>query len=227
VTRAESKPGSGLLLVPTALERERLALVDFGRWKVSLCGMGPVAAAVEVARRLSSEPFAACVLVGLGGSRDLARAPIGSLVVGSLVRNEAVGCGHDHDFVPLGEMAPAGETVPADALDLAAPDGWQASGAGTRLMEGVAVREGALGTVASTSASLDQAGGWARRHPDVLVEEMEGHAVAVACLAADVPLSIVRAVSNEAGDREKSRWDIIGALSALGRALPALLGAGP
>ena len=219
--------GAGLLLVPTTLEREGLDLVDIGRWKVALCGMGPVAAAAEAARRLSSEPFAACVLVGLGGSRDLARAPIGSLVVGSLVRNEAVGCGHGHDFVPLGEMAPAGETVPADALDLAAPAGWQPDAEGARLMEGVAVREGALGTVATTSASLEQAGGWARRHPDVLVEEMEGHAVAVACLAADVPLSIVRAVSNKAGDREKSRWDVAGSLSALGRVLPALLGAEP
>jgi len=183
--------GSGLLLVPTALEREGLDLVDIGRWKVALCGMGPVAAAAEAARRLSSEPFAACVLVGLGGSRDLARAPI------------------------------------ADALDLAAPAGWQPDAEGARLMEGVAVREGALGTVATTSASLEQAGGWARRHPDVLVEEMEGHAVAVACLAADVPLSIVRAVSNKAGDREKSRWDVAGSLSALGRVLPALLGAEP
>ena len=52
---------------------------------------------------------------------------------------------------------------------------------------------------------------------------MEGHAVAVACLAADVPLSIVRAVSNEAGDREKSRWHVPEAMALIQRHLDSLV----
>jgi futalosine hydrolase len=51
---------------------------------------------------------------------------------------------------------------------------------------------------------------------------MEGYAVALAAELAGVPLAIARAVSNEIGVREKSRWEIHAALAALRRALAPL-----
>ena len=47
--------------------------------------------------------------------------------------------------------------------------------------------------------------------------------MAQACGRAGVPLAMLRAVSNRAGDRDKTNWDVPGALAALGRALTRVL----
>jgi len=58
---------------------------------------------------------------------------------------------------------------------------------------------------------------------DVAVEAMEGFGVLRACAIADVPALEVRAVSNEIGEADRSRWDLGGAIAALHAALPRLL----
>ena len=52
------------------------------------------------------------------------------------------------------------------------------------------------------------------KHPEAAAEDMEGFGVAVSCVLADVPLQIIRGISNRAGDRDKRHWDIEGALHA-------------
>ena len=47
-----------------------------------------------------------------------------------------------------------------------------------------------------------------------MAEDMEGFGVALACRLGGVPLGIVRGISNDAGDRDKSRWQIPAALTA-------------
>ena len=46
---------------------------------------------------------------------------------------------------------------------------------------------------------------------------MEGFAVAFACRLRGVPVDIVRGISNTAGDRDKSHWQVTAALEAAGR----------
>lgn len=60
-----------------------------------------------------------------------------------------------------------------------------------------------------------------------VVEGMEGFAVLRACARAGVPALEVRAISNELGEEDRSRWDIPRALAALGTAIPRLLAALP
>jgi futalosine hydrolase len=43
---------------------------------------------------------------------------------------------------------------------------------------------------------------------------MEGFAVALACAHMHTPLSIVRGISNQVGDRDSTRWKIPAALHA-------------
>jgi futalosine hydrolase len=43
---------------------------------------------------------------------------------------------------------------------------------------------------------------------------MEGFAVAAACQLCDVPMTIVRGISNEAGDRDKENWQIQDAMNS-------------
>ena len=57
------------------------------------------------------------------------------------------------------------------------------------------------------------------------VEAMEGFAVLRAAALAGVPALEVRAISNEAGEHDRSRWRIDDALAALSGSLPALVAA--
>ena len=195
-----------LLLVPSALERSRLAAPPGA--ELLTCGVGVVAAGIATAARLERGGVEAVLLAGLCGTRDAARAPLGTLVVGTAARNEAVGAGHGESFVGTGAMPLRPGDAPPDLLPLKSP-------ALPRTVRGV------IGTVAAASGSRDAAAAWRARHPDVLVEEMEAHAVAAACARASVPLAVLRAVCNECGDRDLARWDLDGAFAALNAALPA------
>lgn len=70
-----------------------------------------------------------------------------------------------------------------------------------------------------TSAAV----GASQHRVDGPVEAMEGFAVLRACALAGVPAVEVRAVSNEVGQDDRSRWRIAEALQALAEALPRLL----
>ncbi len=213
-----------LLLVPTRGERDGLGLAVPAGVEVRCCGMGPTLAAVGACRALDELRPSRCVLVGIAGTRDATRAPVGGLVVGESVVDEGVGAGAGAGFVPLADLAPPGEHVPPTTLPLDVPAAWLREDVAAGLAPPVA---GAVGTVAAASASVEEADARLARRPDVLVEEMEGYAVALACRAAGVPLSVVRAVSNRAGDRDTTRWDIAGSLGSLGRLVSRLLEVAP
>jgi len=55
------------------------------------------------------------------------------------------------------------------------------------------------------------------------VEAMEGFGVLRACELAGIPAVEIRAISNDLGEGDRSRWRIGRALEALGEALPGLL----
>jgi futalosine hydrolase len=56
-----------------------------------------------------------------------------------------------------------------------------------------------------------------------VLEEMEGYAVALAAMTAEIPCTMVRAVSNMAGDREPAGWALDPALHALRERLDSML----
>ncbi len=62
-----------------------------------------------------------------------------------------------------------------------------------------------------------------RKRFDVLLENMEGFAFALSCAGHGVPFLEMRTVSNRVGSRERTDWDIAGALAALGNACTDLL----
>lgn len=195
-----------LLLVPSAMECERLGAPP--GVELLACGVGVVAAALATSERLQRGEVSAALLAGLCGTRDPARAPTGALVLGTAARNETVGVGRRRQFVETAQMPLRPGDAPPDLLPL-------------RDLPLRGVVRGVIGTVGAASGSPAEAADWRARHPDVLVEEMEAHAVAAACARAGVPLVVLRAVCNACGDREHARWDVAGALAALDSALPA------
>jgi futalosine hydrolase len=58
---------------------------------------------------------------------------------------------------------------------------------------------------------------------DVAVEAMEGFGVLRAAALAGVPAVEIRAISNEIGDPDRSRWQITEAIDMLSRETPALI----
>lgn len=187
-----------LILVPTQLELDLLGGGGAfeGRAIVRVVGLGPVAGAAETARLLALFTPARALLLGIAGSYDLAAAPIGTARRPSTVRCHDIGALAPDDgrvvALPLPQLA---HPPVHDAITLESGDGCS------------------LCTVHAASGSLVQARARALRSGAVL-EDMEGFGFALACRAAGVPASIVRGVSNLAGERDQARWRIGDALAA-------------
>jgi futalosine hydrolase len=193
-----------LILVPTPLEQARLSeLGGFpGEFDLELCGFGPVCAAARAAERLAARRPSRVLLVGLAGA--LGDQALASALAFTQVRLDGVGAGVGADFRPASRLgwpqwhgedgAPVEETL---AL-VAAP--------------GTPARE--LLTVCAAAASPAEARARAVRYPEAVAEEMEGFGVALACRLAGVALTIVRGLSNRAGERDPARWQTRAALAA-------------
>lgn len=212
-----------LLLVPTA--REARALFDDARSpraedpedlevggrpvRAALCGFGPAAAGALSALALARERPRGCLLLGLVGSYDTRRLPVGALMAATQVSFPDLGVQRGGVWLgprELGlEQAPpaAGRVAITDELEAVPPPH----------AEGLV--SGRLLTVARASGSPQEAAARRGAAPGALGEDMEGFAVALAASRLGIACSIVRAASNLAGDSDRARWDLQGALGAL------------
>jgi futalosine hydrolase len=210
-----------LILVPTDLERRSLGL-DFaqrGSVEVALCGFGPVAAAARTAGLLAKHKPDRVFLVGIAG-RMAHRLDIGAAYRFASVACYGVGAGSSDAFLTAGQMGwPQWPGDPADTR--AAVGDVIPLGASERIHP-----ERLLLTACAASASTADITNRLRLFPDTVAEDMEGFGVAMACRLAGVPLEIVRGISNTAGDRDISRWQITAALEAAGALVQQLLEVG-
>lgn len=156
------------------------------------CGVGPVEAAARTAAALAVQRPAAVLHIGIAGAQAGSGLVPPTLVIGRGAR-----------YV---DAAAASHWVPR-AL---APD--------PRLLAALTAAYPQAPTVLiGTSARV---GG--PREDDVAVEAMEGFAVLSAAALAGVPAIEVRTIANAVEERDRSRWQIEAALTALHAATPAL-----
>jgi len=201
-----------LVLVPTDLERRELAgpfaaVGEAGR--IKLCGFGPVAAAARTAALVARERPERVLLVGLAGRLD-ERLAIGSAHRFTSVACYGVGAGSGAGFETAGALG--WPHWPGEPADPARAIGDRIDGEGAAAPGPPAA--GLLLTACAASATPAEAAHRRQVFPDAVAEDMEGFAAALACRLAGVPLDIVRGISNTAGDRDKSRWQIGPALAA-------------
>jgi futalosine hydrolase len=191
-----------LVLVPTELERRKL--LDLGGFPGApapvLSGFGPVAAAARTAQLLAELSPPRVLLVGLAGA--LRSGPLGRAISFGRVRLDGVGVGTGSSFVPASRIGFAqwdGGTGPIEeALELSSsPEG------GPELL-----------TVCAASATAAEAEERRARYPLAAAEDMEAFGVALACRIFGTPLLVVRGLSNQAGERDSSRWLVHEALAA-------------
>jgi futalosine hydrolase len=210
-----------LVLVPTDLELARLR--DLGGFPVGLalverCGFGPVAAAARTATLLERLRPRQVVLLGIAGSFDVERFPVGSALEFDACAIEGIGVGEGASLIPPPALGfpqwPGAEGGRAPIFD--------------RVPLARAKRSTAFTLLTTCAASADAAQAHRRRErcPDAVAEDMEGFAVAAACAMAGTPLRIVRGLSNQVGDRDAARWRIPAALGAARAAALELLESG-
>ena len=219
-----------MLVIPTQVELASARRVAdrmwFDRQCVELCGFGPVVAAARTAQLLALHRPTEVLLLGVAGALDQRLAKATAVECQSVVLY-GVGAGTGTEYSTTGQMnwlqwspdwqripgsGPAGPTdrageVIGDRLELFSPS--QAGMVGEQGRRGVE-----LLTCCAASASPGDVELRLQKFPDAAIEDMEGFSVAVACRLADVPLRIIRGISNRAGDRDLRRWDIDGAMRA-------------
>jgi futalosine hydrolase len=208
-----------LILVPTEMERRCLdpilgPAVALG-CRVALCGFGPVAAAARTAQLLAEHAPERVLLVGIAGRLD-ERFQIGAAYHFDRVACFGVGVGSGGAFVPAGGMG--WPQWPGDADGTSRPSGGQI---GDEIADLVPCSAGGradlLLTVCAAAANAEDVRLRKQTFPAATAEDMEGFAVALACRLHGVPVGIVRGISNAAGDRDKSRWQVAAAVEAAGR----------
>ena len=202
-----------LFLVPTEPERRQLApalaagIASAAR--IQLCGFGPVAAAARTTALITEHAPQRVMLIGIAGRFD-ARLKIGAAYRFDRVACYGIGAGAGDGFIPAAALGwnqwpgdpPDPEAAVGDVIDCGAA----AAEAGES--------SGLLLTACAASATADDVARRTKLFPAAVAEDMEGFGVALACRLAGVPLTIIRGISNTAGDRDHARWRVSEALAA-------------
>lgn len=201
-----------LILIPTIGELRviapRLAPLQLPAGQIQICGFGPVASAARTSQLIAAMQPDRILVVGIAGALKRELAP-GQAAVFDEVAMYGIGAGSGDTYRNAGELGwshwtdvspDRGEVKIGDRISLRTEPSPQPV---IQLL-----------TVCSAAATQKDARDRLAKFPDAIAEDMEGFSVAMAGAMAGVPVSIVRGISNIAGDREKSRWRIADALHA-------------
>lgn len=196
---------------------------------VAFSGLGKVNAAAAAAAILSGYSVSRLWMWGSAGAYDLAGIEIGDVALAS---EEILG---DEGVATLSSWQPL-EAIGIPLIDSAVTPIFNRMATDPRELkrgrqllakwEGIPsaprIHLGPFITVSAVSGSTARALLLSHRYR-ALCENMEGGAVAQVCLRYGVPFLEIRGLSNRAGDRNKSRWQLSTALNNCQRALLYLL----
>lgn len=224
-----------LVLIPTPFEKRTLEplidpLVQQAGGTLQLCGFGPVSAAARTSQLIAQYEPEHVLLVGIAGSIG-DRLPTGSAATFAEVACYGIGAGSGDSYQPASNLgwhqwdgreksSPTAVTLTGDVLSLRSDQGF------SRVEDGSGDLQ--LLTCCAASDSPEDVARKQRWFPKAAAEDMEGFGVAMASLLSQVPLTIVRGISNVAGDRDKSQWRTDQALEAAAEMVGRLIaGCGP
>ena len=212
---------STLVLVPTALEQQAIQAdlpCDSGDqlW-IQCCGFGVIAAAACSAELIFRYRPDRVLLIGIAGSLS-DRVAVGQAYRFDRVVCYGVGAGTGASHQSAGVLGWMHFQRPSESLSISDHIDLHCCSAADE-----SVQPSTLLTCCAASADPADVQHRLDAYPRATAEDMEGFAVAVACQLAGVPLDIVRGISNRAGDRDKSRWQIDLALSSAARLANTLL----
>ena len=118
-----------LFLTPTEFERGKVHTIladrypdQAGQFTFQLCGFGPIASAAKTMQLLAAQP-ASVVLLGIAGTYQAERFPVGSATKFNQVICHGVGVGSGQQFVSLLNLA--GNKAQQSAIALLVPQAFQ------------------------------------------------------------------------------------------------------
>ena len=208
---ANMRQGKTLLLVPTETEAKLVVqhLPQSCGFEILLAGFGPVAAAARTSQLIAEHNPGQMILLGIAGGYTVS-AEIGSAFQYERVSCHGIGCGFDHESSTktgfsqisivhfkhggIETSVPDGSTGESDTLPLAT--------IGNRSIHPL------LLTVCSASANQAEVDMKLASNPTACAEDMEGFGFALACHLYGVLPTIIRGISNSAGNRDKQQWQI-------------------
>jgi len=222
-----------LVLVPTSAELKILEdliqpmILQAGGF-LHLCGFGPIAAAARASQLLAEFQPGHVVLVGIAGAIG-DELSVGSAWTFDEVACYGVGAGTGKSFTTAGGMGwrqwPEDKTAAASAKPISG-DVLKLRHHAATSANGQPGRPRLLLTCCAASGDHSDVELKSDCFPDAVGEDMEGFGVAMACSLVNVPLTIVRGISNLAGDRDKSHWQIEQALEAAAQQVVRLIADG-
>ena len=198
-----------LVLVPTQFELDCLSdsfreMLRARNCTLDLCGFGPIVSGIRTAQLIALHNPNAILLIGIAGALR------SELQVGTAIEFDEVGCygigaGSGDSFLTAGEIG--WRQWGSEDSDLQIQDIIACGSIKPPLSQ-------LLTCCAASANDLDRQQRL-KKFPMALAEDMEGFAVAAACQFSNTPLRIVRGISNQAGDRNKSNWKVVEAIAAV------------
>jgi futalosine hydrolase len=170
------------------------------KMEFALCGFGPIAAAALSVEHFRARGVRRAALVGSAGSLDPDALPVGTAFRPDEVECDGIGVGESDGFETLGLPQ-----VPEELLSPPVEYRLGLAGCG---------HPASVLTVTAAAANPRMRERRRTRHPRALAEDMESFGVALAARVAGVELTVIRGVSNLAGERTPGPFDLVSALAA-------------
>lgn len=215
-----------LLLIPTEFERKQIAGSHalLSSVRIELCGFGPIVPAARATSLIERYQPEHVILCGIAGCYGTALR-VGAAYDFANVACYGVGVGNGLEFQTAQQMgwhhwldSNAKQSI-GDKLPLA-----QRDPGSTNVNNSL---EPGLLTVCAASGGPGDVAMRTSKFPDADAEDMEGFAVAAACRLKACPLSIVRGISNRAGDRNHQNWKVREAMDSAVELVSKMIGTDP
>ncbi len=206
-----------LILIPTGAEYRHVAielkqLSEILPVRVELCGWGPVHSACWTQKHVQRHQPQQVWLLGIAGYYNT-NLSLGLAYEFTEAALHGVGVGSGSRW-----MSP--ERLKWDQNF----DGPDCPGSIIRFHEIILQSQKQLLTVCAASADSDEVQQKRQHFPQADAEDMESYCVAAVCRQCNVPLRVIRGISNQAGDRNMARWQVADAMKATVKLLRTALG---
>ncbi|MCP4080563.1 MAG: hypothetical protein GY819_01955 [Planctomycetaceae bacterium] len=193
-----------LVLVPTEKEMQKAFRYLPNPERVQLSGFGPIASAIATTMHLATGKYDRVLLLGIAGTYDATQLPVGNACTFDAVACYGIGAGDGDDFQTGHDLKL--ETEPL-YLEL----------------EATVQAQPLLLTVTSAAGNSAEVIRRKRKFDRAMAEDMEAWGVVAAARRFDLPVTVIRGISNIAGDRDHERWQIEPALRSAAELLKTLL----
>ncbi len=211
-----------LLLIPTEFERGFASdsISPSLSVTVEVCGFGPIIPAARTVQLIQQYQPDQVLLIGIAGSYD-DRLGVGAAYRFQSVACYGVGAGTGQVFQTAQKMGwhqwldPDSDSSIGDEISMS----------DTLPEIQLLPTQRQLLTVCAAATDARDVEQRVERFPQAVAEDMEGFSVAAACELCKCPVSVIRGISNRAGDRDQKNWEIREAMNSAVELARQMIGA--